>query len=123
MIHICDYCGNEYQRNSFCKSSCKVLFHRKGAPEKISKPDPRDAQIENLNKLYQEAMAMLEKRAEELAKRTEPQDRKPTKEELQATIDAIPAQRESPPQPATGAPRYGVPYREDGNYQEETIAL
>ena len=130
MIHVCDYCGNEYQRNSFCKPSCKVLFHRKGAPEKIVKPDPRDAKIEELNKLYQdklyqEALVTIEKQATELEKRNQPQNAKPTKEELQAKMDAVPPHRESPPEPATATPRYpyGVPYREDGNYKEETIDL
>lgn len=57
-------------------------------------------------------------------------DRKPSKGELQAMIDAIPPRKDSfrteeihqeINQP-TRYP-YGVPYREDGNYHEDTVEL
>src|SRR3990167_9550960 len=109
MLHSCDYCGTEYQRNSFCKSACKTLFHRKGKPADIAPPAPPDIapaedtgdkkEIARLNAMLDAALADVARmQSAPLSDAEKIDESKKTKQELQAQIDAIPARREPGPQ-------------------------
>ena len=47
MLHLCDYCKEEFERNSFCSASCKVSFHRYGGRKILGVPKEKSSNCES----------------------------------------------------------------------------
>ena len=114
MAHICDNCDKELDRQLFCENKCRMQYVRKTNEARLLTGETkRNADKERgLNKIIQDQISEVEKLRAEIETLSSPQDRKPSKEELQAIISTI----EKKPDPVV--PRFAprVSQNADGEY-------